>query len=142
MRYSWSRQKSGIVIASAVVLITLGIGAVLTRSDVPASKVGLFYLADGIAAGIMLALITHIRRATVIYLCLAGFLFTFQPLFSRMPIYWLVPDRVWELLPETGVTFLGVVPSIMYVTGLVATFSLMGYHAADPVPNLPQPPPS
>lgn len=135
MRYSWSRQKSGIVIVSAVVLIALGIGAVLTRAVVPSAKVGLFYFADGIAAGIMLALITHVRRAAIIYLSLAGFLFTFQPLFSRMPIYWLVPDRVWEILPESGVTFLGVVPAIVYVTGLVAAFSLTGYHAADPVPD-------
>ena len=133
-----SRQKSGIVVVSALVLIALGVGAVLTRVVVPAAKVGLFYFADGIAAGIMLALITHIRRATVIYFCLAGFFFTFQPLFSRMPIYWLVTDRVWESLPESGVTFLGFVPSIVYVTGLVATFSLMGYHAADSLPEISQ----
>lgn len=135
MHYSWSRQKLGIVVVAAVVLIALGVGAVLTRTVVPAAKVVLFYLGDGIAAGIMLALITHIRRATIIYLCLAGFLFTFQPLFSRMPIYWLVPDRVWESLPESGVTFLGFVPAIAYITGLVAAFSLAGYHAADPTPD-------
>ena len=131
----FTRQKLGVVLLSASVLILLGIVAALTHSVLPTVKVGGFYLMDGVAAGIMLALVTHIRRALIIYLCLAGFVVTLQPLFSRLPFAWFVSDAAWEQLPELGVTLLGVVPTAAYLVGLVALFSLAGYHAADPIPE-------
>ncbi len=133
MRFALSRQKFGIAVSSALVLIVLGVGAGLTHTAAPSAQVGSFYLIDGVAAGIMLALITHIRRALAIYLCLAGFAVTLQPLFSRLPFQWFISDAVWERLPESGMTFLGIFPTVTYIVGLVALFALAGYHAADPI---------
>ncbi len=135
MHFTLSRQKSGVAALSAFVVIALGVGAVRTHAVAPALKVGGFFLADGIAAGIMLALVTHIRRAAAIYLCLAGFVVTLQPLFSRLPFQWFISDSAWERLPESGVTFLGILPTVNYVVGLILLFSLTGYHAADPIPD-------
>lgn len=125
-------MKTRLVVFAVVLVIVLAVSAVMTKTSVPAAKLGAFYLMDGLAAGAMLALVTHLRKPLLIYACLAGFALTFQPLFSRMPLIWFVSDGAWNALPEAGVTFLGILPTMIYLIGLVLVFALAGFHSADP----------
>jgi peptidoglycan/LPS O-acetylase OafA/YrhL len=127
------RLKIWIAALAAVVITVLLVSAILTHSVLPAAKIGAFYLADGLAAGAMLALVTHLRKPLPIYACLAGFVATFPPLFNRLPLIWFVSDAAWNALPQSSVTFLGVLPTVSYLTGLILVFALAGFHSADPI---------